>query len=510
MGREEFDGAGRRKKLKAGGMVRQSKAFLLYSHHLVPSPPTSADTDVYLIEDLHLLGLAGETPVAFSGVRLAYDLACCRQYCADHPRVHWVPHTELPSFWSSTLPTYQDVALFEPHDHDLDRWWVQWQKKHPRVRVTRHPSPLFLLNEADWRELPRRKRPLLYDFYRRVRQCLGVLIDADGQPTGGRWSFDEENRAAYHGNPNDLPSRPTLSATDRRCLQQAWVDRRKDPAFTDARRVWCATPEFLFPVSRRGALAQLRHFVKVRLPLFGRYQDAMVEGDTTRLFHSLLSPLLNRGLLLPTEVMRAVLQASDVPLASREGFLRQLLGWREYALYVYRQLPPLSAAEWQRGRQLAPVWYMSTTGLAPLDDCLRRYWRSGYAHHIERLMLVGNMMLLCDVAPEAAYRWFMEISLDSFPWVMDLNVCMILFRKGVTTKPYGSSSRYLRKQSNYPPGAWTDDWDSLYTAWIWRYRDAWMRVRNMPFMVRAVERMDSSERQRRLRHAREVQQRLTL
>lgn len=467
------------------------RAFLLFQHHLVPALPESFDR-VLLVEDPHLAGLVGSIPVAFSGVRVAYDLACCRQYVVDHPSVQFFPAELSDDFYSNTLPTFESVTVFHPHDRDLLRFLEQWSRRR-RIPLEVLPSPLFLL-----RPDPQVRYRLLHPFYVRARKTLGLLVDAEGKPEGGRWSFDADNREPFRGDPRRIPVRPSLPRADLRQLQRAYRERRETPFWNHApHRVWPAQPEWLAPVSRAGALRWLRHFVEERLVNFGRYQDAMLAADGTRLFHAILSPLLNRGLLLPGEVLDAVLAARDIPLPSKEGFVRQLIGWREYALHIYENVAPIPAAVYRRGRRLRPAWYTAATGLAPLDDVLARYWRSGYAHHIERLMVIGNAMLLCDVAPIEAYRWFMEASLDSYPWVMDLNVRMILFLGNVTSKPYGSSSRYLRRQSDYPAGSWTDAWDALYTAYILRHAPALRSVRDMAMIVRAIENMSPAERRRR-------------
>jgi deoxyribodipyrimidine photolyase-related protein len=250
--------------------------------------------------------------------------------------------------------------------------------------------------------------------------------------------------------------------------------------------------------------------VKHFLPLFGRYQDALLDGkDPVQLYHSCLSPLLNRGILLPREVVDAVEAADHAPLSSREGFLRQILGWREYSLFVYECLPPISSKVLRKGKHLSDAWYRASTGLPPLDESIHRSFNAGYASHIERLMVIGNAMLLCGVSGEEATRWFMEPYLDAYPWVMAFNVQrMVLFldQGQTTTRPYTSSSRYLRNMSagRYKGGAWSDAWDALYTHLLVTRSKEWSKLRDMGLILSSISRMDPEEKMRRSSLARKI------
>lgn len=473
--------------------------FVLFQHTLVPKTPKGFDR-VFLLEDPRVAGIGW----SFSGVRIAYDLACCRQYVAEHPSVAFVPVDRADAFYKD-ISRFESVTCFHPHDREL-LGCLEDVTRRAGTRLDVRESLLFMV-PLDTITEPVRG---LSSFYARIRRSMQVLVDKEGKPEGGRWSFDVENRAPYREDRARIPSRPRISHADRRQLERAYADRRVDPYWTTTKRAWPDVPEWIAPCSRAGAKRWLAHFVKERLGPFGRYQDAMLAADTTRLYHAMLSPLLNRGILSPTEVIEAVLRARDrVPLASLEGFIRQVLGWREYARYVYERTPPVSADVYRRGRSLTDAWYTGTTGLAPLDDVIQRYWQSGYAHHIERLMIVGNAMLLCDVAPIEAYRWFMEVSLDSYPWVMDLNVRMIFHLGHATSKPYASGSRYIRRQSDYPAGSWTDAWDALYTAYILRNSRTLRTVRNMGMVVHTIETLSPAVRRTRQTLARSTIRALT-
>ncbi len=332
----------------------------------------------------------------------------------------------------------------------------------------------------------------MQDFYVWQRRRLGVLLDGD-RPLGGRWSFDAENR-------KKLPrgyTPPTVarfahtqrtssdgvfdldalvddqSGTDVPAEVAAaigWVEEEFPDAPGDAR-------SFAWPTSHDEAREHLREFVAERLRDFGPYEDA-ISSVHPFIDHGLLSSSLNVGLLDPEDVLATVLgdAPSDVPIASLEGFVRQIIGWREYMRATYR-----TRGRWMRTRNvlrhhnaLGEGWWDATTGLAPVDLVIGRVLDTGYAHHIERLMVLGNAMALLRIHPDAVYEWFMSLFIDAYDWVMVPNVyAMSQFAAGndITTKPYVSGSNYLRKMSDLLAGEWSADWDALYWTFIEDHRD---------------------------------------
>ncbi len=308
-------------------------------------------------------------------------------------------------------------------------------------------------------------------FYAWQRQRLDVLVDGD-QPVGGRWSFDQENRKKL---PRDHPV-PQVTWPERHPAVTdavAWVRQRfpDAPGDPDA----CA-----WPTSHEEAAAAYDAFLVDRFGQFGPYEDA-ISREHPWVFHSLITPALNVGLLDPRDVLAGALAVGDdVPLASLEGFVRQVIGWREYmrATYVLWGRRMRSTNRLGHTRPLAPGWWDADTGLAPVDLVVERVLDHGWAHHIERLMVLGNAMCLLRTDPDAAYEWFMEMFVDAYDWVMVPNVyAMSQFAAGdaITTKPYVSGSNYLRKMSDLPTGEWTDDWDALYWTFVRDHHDAFAR-----------------------------------
>ena len=259
--------------------------------------------------------------------------------------------------------------------------------------------------------------------------------------------------------------------------------------------------DFRWPTTRTQALDWLDAFVVQRLARFGPYEDAITSRSDT-LFHSLLSPYLNMGLITPEEVLEPVTALADrLPIQSIEGFVRQVVGWREFVRGVYRHFgdEEESANFWGHDREMTPSWYEGTTGIAPLDDTIHAVRRTGWAHHIQRLMILGNLMTLCELRPPTAYRWFMEMFVDSSEWVMGPNVYgMGLFSDGgvFATKPYICGSNYIVKMSDYGKGEWCDVVDGLYWRFIDKHRDFFQGNPRLALMPRALDRLDRERRNR--------------
>ncbi len=374
-----------------------------------------------------------------------------------------------------------------------------------RLRLIVHESPGFLTPRADLDRYAEARRPssplpsspegrgeprfFQHDFYVWQRKRMGLLLDAMGGPKGGRWSHDEANRHALPASvkaPMTLAFPPPEPYADE---ARDWIDRRypENPGELHPDR---------YPTTHAEAREALAWFVDFALPLFGPYQDAM-RRDESFLFHSALSPALNAGLLTPREVLDAVLAAADIPLATVEGFVRQLVGWREFMRLTY-----LKVGRHQRTRNalrhvrpLPPGFWSGTTGPVAVDGVVKRVLRTGYAHHIERLMVLSNAMLLLEVDPDEVYRWFMSLFVDAYDWVMVPNVYGVgQFADGgmVSTKPYIAASSYLTKM-----GDWAADpvLDALYWRFVHRHRDLLLGNARLAEVVRAWDEMPRARKE---------------
>ncbi|MCY7395716.1 MAG: cryptochrome/photolyase family protein, partial [Nocardioides sp.] len=330
-------------------------------------------------------------------------------------------------------------------------------------------------------------------FYTWQRRRLGVLVEADGSPVGGRWSYDEDNRKKL---PRQHPVPPVTPPQRHPAVDEAiaWVGREfpDNPGRAEA---------FAWPTSHAEAEAAYEQFLAERFADFGPYEDA-ISAEHGFVFHSLLTPGLNIGLMSPQRVLRRALEVgeeADVPLASLEGFVRQVIGWREYMRATYH----LWGSRMRTGnrlahtRPLAPGWWDASTGLDPVDRVLERVLETGYAHHIERLMVLGNATCLLRTDPGAVHEWFMEMFVDAYDWVMVPNTyAMSQFAAGdaITTKPYVSGSNYLRKMSDLPRGEWCEVWDALYWTFVRDHREVFETNPRSRMMTRTYDGLDPAKK----------------
>ena len=326
-----------------------------------------------------------------------------------------------------------------------------WQMRHAaeRLGVELVRSDQFLHHYDDFAAWAAgRRSPKMEDFYRKRRRETGYLMDGD-EPVGGRWNFDADNREPppADADADRWPAPPRDELDD---LDRAVLDDLPGSCFGDE-------PDGTWPTSRAAALRRLDHFVTNVLPQFGPHEDAMTTGSW-HLAHSTLSSSLNIGLLLPGEVCDAVQDAYDegrVPLASAEGFIRQVIGWREYVWGVYWLWMPdyRSANALGATRPLPPVFTgAATTEMRCLADCLAGVDARAYNHHIQRLMVLGNLGLLAGVDPWAMTDWMWHSFIDGAEWVMLPNVIgMSLHADGgrMATKPYAAGGNYIDTMSDY-------------------------------------------------------------
>ena len=341
-----------------------------------------------------------------------------------------------------------------------------------------------------------KKRWFMADFYKWQRQRLDILIDGDNKPVGGKWSFDEENRKKLPK--KKLGEIPMLSFAP----QGVYSKKAKQYVTEHFPQALGNNTDLLYPVTHSDAQEWLHVFLHSRFAEFGPYEDAIVE-DENWLYHSVLTPMLNTGLLTPSQVIKQALEYStefNPPLASVEGFIRQVIGWREFmrATYVDLSVPMRTTNHWQHHHKMPDEFYSGATGILPVDNVIKRVLDTGYCHHIERLMVLGGFMFLCEIDPDDIYRWFMELFVDSYDWVMVPNAyAMSQNADGgfITTKPYFSGSNYIRKMSHYPKGEWCDIWDALYWRWIFKQADHLSKNPRWAMMVRTAQRMNEERKE---------------
>ncbi|MCG9895247.1 MAG: cryptochrome/photolyase family protein [Fimbriimonadaceae bacterium] len=390
-----------------------------------------------------------------------------------------------------------DLFTYRPHDDFFTEWLTDWATS-AGVKLHLVESPCFLTSPEHGRRWAEgRRRPLMGDYYRDERQRLGILLGVDGGPEGGKWSYDESNRRPIPKG-EAIPPWPEPAREPRTQKVISQVIQMVEALFPDHPG---ETGPFLWPVTRAEALAELDRFIEERLDGFGPYEDALTTRGT-RLWHSSLSPALNMGLLLPGECVDRALAAyerGEARLESVEGFVRQIIGWREFIRHRASEYHPSPPNRLNHMNRLSSIWWTGETGLPPVDQAIRITLRHGWCHHIERLMVLGAPMLMCEVHPDEVHRWFMEMFVDSAEWVMAPNVYgMSQWADGglFATKPYISGSAYILKMSDHPKGDWCEVWDGLYWRFIHRHREVLAANPRMSMALRSLDRLDPTRRTR--------------
>ncbi|MEO0558387.1 MAG: cryptochrome/photolyase family protein [Bacteroidota bacterium] len=475
-------------------------AALVFPHQLFAEHPALKGADrVVLVED-DLFFRDTQYPARFHKLRLVLHRASMR--CAAD-RFRKAGHEVTYVAWSSRTSTADLVAelaadgittlrVCEPTDFILEKR-LTTAAERAGVELAMLDTPLFLNTRAENTDyFDGRQRARMADFYIHQRRRFGLLIDDDGEPVGGQWSFDADNREKLNEEAlAEVPPLPEAPSSEYVGEAQAYVEEH----FPD--HIGASGP-LPYPIDPDGAARWLEAFVDERLDRFGPYEDAIEPGQSA-LYHAVLTPMLNIGLVTPQQVLDAVMdRADDIRLNSLEGFVRQLVGWREYmrALYDLRGVELRTSNLWEFERELPDAWYDGTTGLVPVDDVIQRVLQTGYANHIERLMVLGTALFLTRVHPRAVYRWFMEMFIDAYDWVMVPNTYgMSQHAAGpvLTTKPYFNGSNYLRKMSHYPRGDWEAKWDGLFWTFVRDYREEVEGYHRIGMLTRHLDRMGETK-----------------
>jgi deoxyribodipyrimidine photolyase-related protein len=439
---------------------------LILGDQLNPQHPWFAQVDagvVYVLMEIrqetdYVLHHAQKLIAIFAAMRaLAHQLAQ-----AGH-RVHYLQinnpanQHNLPGNLGALIALYQPqrVEYQDPDEYRLDQQLKDFFATSPyakRVNSSQVDSNHFYTQRHEAAALfAQRKQWLMEHFYRHMRLRHRVLIDGPDKPAGGQWNFDADNRKPWKGAPAEPPDlRPTHDHSALwASIQAAGVQSFGEPA----------ADNFRWPLNRAEALQQLEHFIRHALPHFGDFQDAM-SRKAWRLFHSLLSFSLNVKMLNPREVVgrvEAEWRAGRVELAAAEGFIRQIIGWREYVRGIYwAQMPGYDQHNVFEHCTPLPKWFWSgETRMNCLAASITGSLQHAHAHHIQRLMVIGNFALLAGLDVQALHRWYLGVYIDAFEWVELPNTLgMSQFADGglLATKPYVSSAAYIDRMSDYCKG----------------------------------------------------------
>jgi len=387
----------------------------------------------------------------------------------------------------------QEVSFFEIEDKKFEKKIITFFKKI-NLKINMISSPMFICSRIDFKEhIKSNKNNLMANFYKYIRQKNNILIEHNGQPVGGKWSFDKDNRKKIPKH-TKIPLLPKIKETSHTRVLKPIIENMFPNHQGKIDNFWFAT-------NAKDVNKLLNFFIKEKLNLFGDYEDAITHKDNL-VFHSALSPYLNLGLITPDIIIKKILlhhKKSPIQLNSLEGYIRQILGWREFMRGIYQNYSQdiENKNYFNHNNKMKKSWYEGNTGLPPLDFAIINAKTYGWSHHIERLMILSNIMNLCEIKPVYVYKWFMEMFVDSSDWVMVPNVYgMGLYSDGgiFSTKPYICGSSYFLKMMDFEKGEWCEIMDGLYWRFINKNRKFFLSNARLAMMVKIFDKMKSERK----------------
>lgn len=443
------------------------RVLIILPNQLYEDIPMEKYSDVYIVEESCFFYDADYKPFRIHKIKIAFLKAAMSHFYdtvkSKHKtktRVSYVEYQEADAFYKTLAD--KEIDCYDPTDFDIERKFA----KLFGTRVNFLDSPNFLLSKEQLQEYDKKtgRRAVRHSsFYEFAKTKLGVLENVANMDKYNRSSPDAF-LSKVEWQPYRYPRRLSKYYRQGKAYAQS-------PVFD--KHIGTPDKVELYPITYREAYKHLDAFLEDKFRHFGKYQDAMIEKNPV-LFHSFISALLNCGLLCPHRILQRVMaKQGKVPIEALEGFVRQLIGWREFErfLYVFRyeDIVASNLPENKKRIKKWTDWIDGTTGILPLDKEIKKAMTYGYAHHIVRLMIFMNFMILCELKPSEIYRWFMEVvCMDAYSWVMISNIyTMGYFWNGAMTKPYLSSSRYVLNMSDYKKdGHWEEIWTGLYKRFV--------------------------------------------
>ena len=468
-------------------------------------PALQNSTPVYLVEEWHYFN-----QYTFHQQKLVLHRASMKFYedflKVKGCQVHYIDSIHVHNKCELLISYLHSIQVNQIHLVDpVDNWVlrkIQSACIQFNMELIIYDNPNFINTIKDVSDYFSKKKTYFQtDFYTQQRKIKKVLLEKDGKPIGGKWTYDADNRAKFPKK-EIAPTIPTSPANE--FIKEAIHYVRKH----FANNYGTINTNHLFAINFSDTEKWLEDFLKERFEKFGIYEDAIVVNEPV-LHHSVLSPMLNIGLINPQQIIDQSITyagANNIPLNSLEGFVRQIMGWREFIRIVYERegVKQRTTNYWKFKRKIPASFWTGTTGIAPIDITIKKVLATGYCHHIERLMVLGNFMILCEFDPNEVYRWFMEMFIDAYDWVMVPNVYgMTQFADGglMTTKPYISGSNYLMKMSDYEKGEWQAIWDGLFWRFMHEHRSFFLSNPRIGMLVHTFDKMTLDKQELHLYNA---------
>jgi deoxyribodipyrimidine photolyase-related protein len=434
--------------------------FLIFPIHLFQNINLLKDKKVYLIEEPRYF-----CDFNYHKLKLAYHRATLKSYYnflkSKKIDVHYIDFKDVtPQFYKSLN---KNIEIYDPTDKTL---LSKLNNLIPSLKV--HETLNFLINEELLKEYQKNSKLNHQAFYKWQRIRLNILIDSQNKPVGGKWSFDQDNREKIPSSIN-IPKIPIINKDT---TSQKIINESIKYITENFPNNYGSLDNFIYPIDHKNSKKWLIFFLENKFEKFGIYEDAVSDKDPY-LFHSVLTPMMNIGLLTDKEVINETLKyQTKIPLNSFEGFIRQIIGWRNYmySMYLLHSDQLINSNFFKSNNKLNfKMMWEGTTNIKPIDDIINKIEKYAYAHHIERLMYLGLYMMLCMIKPLDVYKIFMEWTIDAYEWVMVPNVYgMSQYADGglTMTKPYIASYNYMLGMSHYKKGEWCETLEALYYNFI--------------------------------------------
>jgi deoxyribodipyrimidine photolyase-related protein len=479
---------------------------LIFPHQLFQKHPAIAKgRDVVLIEEwlfFNQYNFHKQKLILHRASMKCYEQALLKQkYTVHYIECHTKENDIRLCIKKLAAEKITTIHIVDVVDNWLMKRLEEACKKHT-LKLVVHNTPNFLNTLPEVQDFFDKKKTYFQtDFYTWQRKQRNILVENNGKPVGGKWTYDAENRAKFPKK-EIVPGLWLPKPNSYNAEAVAYIEKYYPHNYGSSN----AAP--LFVIDSKDAEKWLQQFLEQRFEKFGVYEDAIVAQEKV-LYHAVLTPMLNIGLLNPQQIISNALQYGqqhNIPLNSVEGFVRQVMGWREFIRIVYERAGSMQRTKnyWQFTRKIPASFWKGTTGIEPIDITIKKILETGYCHHIERLMVLGNFMQLCEFDPNEVYRWFMEMFIDAYDWVMVPNVYgMTQFADGglMTTKPYISGSNYLMKMSDYPKGEWQQIWDGLFWRFMHVHRSFFLKNPRLGMLVGTFDKMDATKQKQHLQTA---------